>query len=81
MATLDVTGVQVVGFPVDTTITTTGGMYVALANSWFGVPRGTSSMTVTPAGDAMCMLKGKDRSSGSKVFIQVMTVDEIRASA
>lgn len=81
MATLDVTDVEVVGFAVDTTITTVGGTYVAPANVWFGVPRGLSSMTVDPAGDAMCMLLGRDREVGRKSFIQVMTVDEIRVSA
>lgn len=81
MATLDVTNVQVVGFPVDTTVTTVGGTYIAEAGVWFGVPRGLTDMTVTPAGDALCMLLGKDREIGRKEFIQVMTVDEIRVSA
>lgn len=80
MATLNTTDVQVVGFPVDTTITTNGGTYIALANTWVGVPRGITAMTVTPAGAAMCMLLGKDREIGRKEFIQVMTVDEIRTS-
>jgi len=79
-ATLDVTGVQVVGFPVDTTITTTGGTYTIAARTWLGVPRGLTSMTVDPVGDAMCMLLGKDRERGRKEFIQVMTVDEVRTS-
>lgn len=81
MAALDVTDIQVVGFPVDTTITPpVGNAYIALANVWFGIPRGITSLTVDPAGDAMCMKLGKDREYGKPVFIQVMTVDEVRTS-
>lgn len=81
MATLDVTDVQALGFAVDTTIVTTGGSYIAVANQWYGVPRGLTAMTVSPAGDAMCMLLGRDRTDGRKDFIQVMTIDEVRTSA
>lgn len=81
MATLDVTGVKVVGFPVDTTITPpTGNNYIAPANTWFGVPVDSTSMTVTPAGDAMCMTVGYLQ-PGYAQLIQVMTVDEVRTSS
>ena len=81
MATLDVTNIQVVGFPVDTTVTPhIGNAYIASANTLFGVPRGVTSMTVLPAGDAMCMRLGKDREEGKPIFIQVMNVDEVRTS-
>ncbi len=81
MATLDVTGVQVVGFPVDTLVVTVGGSYTAKADMWYGIPRGLTRMTVSPPGNALCMLLGKDRELGKKDFIQVMTVDEVRVSS
>ena len=82
MATLNVKGVQAVGFPVDTTVTAPdGNTYVAIANQWYGVPYNQGdNMTVTPAGDAMCMLTGKHLTRSSGQLLQVMTVDAVRTS-
>ena len=81
MPTLDVTNVRVVSFPVDTTVTAPdSNTFVAKANLRYGVPDKTVSMTVTPAGIAMCMTKGTFSFRNLKV-LQVFTVDEVRTSA
>lgn len=84
MGVLDVSGVAVVGFPVDTTITTSDGQggsdtFVAKADTWYGTPANQMSMTVSPVGKAMCMLRGT-KVDYSGTILQVMTVDEIRIS-
>lgn len=83
MATLDVNKVTAVGFPVDTTVTAPdGNTFVAPANTWFGIPHNQGpTMTVTPAGLAMCMTVGSHLKSTGGDFVQVMTVNEVRTSA
>lgn len=83
MASLDVSGVTAVGFPVDTTITPpVGNDYVLSAGVWIGIPAKQGGvMIVDPPGDAMCMLRGSYNKKGSGEFIQVMAIDEVRSSS
>jgi len=83
MATLDITDIMVVGFPVETTVTAPdGNTFIVAAGVWLGVSslyEGT--MTVSPAGKVLCMVGGNtvvNREGGN--LVQVMTVDEIRTS-
>ena len=83
MASLDVSNVMVVGFPVDTTITTVGGTHILVAGNWLGVPmadRRAEFMTVSPAGPAYCRYDD-GLGDGQKADIQVMTIDEIKTSS
>lgn len=82
MASLSVKGVSAIGFPVDTLITPpVGNDYTIPAYVWLGVPHGQVTMTVSPAGEALCMLAGSHLKRASGSFVQVMTVDETRVSA
>ena len=82
MATLDVTGVYAVQFTVDTTITpASGNDYVWPANTALGVPRDATSMTISPASTSVaCMTAGAFTPSIPGAFLQVMTIDETRAT-
>ncbi len=82
MAVLNVEGVTAVGFAVDTSITAPdGNTYTIGAGIWIGIPSNQgATMTVSPGGSAMCMLKGSYLKKGSGDFIQMMTIDEVRTS-
>lgn len=80
MATLDVTNVMAVYFPVSTVVTVPGGTYTANANQWYGVPGGTTSMTVSVVGPVGCM---EDRASSESEYRRskgLMTIDKVETS-
>jgi len=81
MATLDVTGVRVVSFAVDTVVTAPdSNTYTAIANFRYGVSDAQAAMTVDNVTPVMCMLDGTYSPRDGDIF-QVFTVDEVRTPA
>jgi len=78
MALLDVTGVSVVVFEVDTLVTAPdSNTYTAIANVRYGVPDKSTSMTVNNTNGVQCMTKGRFSFRNNNVF-QIFTVAEVR---
>ena len=81
MATLNVEGVQVISFSLDTVVTAPdGNTYTAIANLRYGVPFGATALTVNLTDDVMCQTKTTPKFlSGFRA--QVFAVDEVRTPA
>lgn len=80
MATLDVTGVSVIAFEVDTVVTApVGGTYTAIANVRYGVPDKSTALTVSTTNKVQCQTVTGGRFSfrNNNVF-QLFTVNELR---